>query len=168
MSGKIASLLLIGLLLSGGCSPQGSSQPPSVPMPVVSASGQPDNSNTWIMPAIVSIGNYAPGDVAMYAIEVHNGKATAATYHTAYRVPDRVYEGFTMAGPEHGRYVAIEPEYLTLGPRETGSVTVVMSMGAQDAAPAAAWEFWVSVTDAEAVGLIQHELCSRWTVTMKE
>lgn len=166
MSGKVG-LLMVGLLLCG-CTPQGSGLPPTVPVPLVSASGQPDDSNTWVMPAIISIGNYAPGDVAMYPIEIHNGKTETVTYHVAYRVPDRTYEGFTPAGAGHARYVAVEPEWLTLGPRETGSATVVMSMGAQDAPPAAAWEFWVSVVDTAGTGLIQHELCSRWTVTMKE
>lgn len=165
---KVAVVSVVcGVLLLCGCAPQSSSPVPMVPEPAVSASGVPADSNTWILPAIVRLGNFAPGDTAEYSIEVHNGKTTQGIYRVMYRVPDRTYEGYTALDAAGVRFVSIEPATLVLGPRETGSVLVTVKVPEYEKPPLA-WEFWVSVTDAEATGLIQHELCSRWAVTMKE
>ena len=166
MRTRLVVVMGIALLLCG-CAPQGSGGVPSVPEPVVYANGEPADSNTWIRPAIVRLGNFAPGDSAEYSIEIHNGKSTQAMYHVSYRVPDRTYEGYAALDAAGVRFVTIEPMALVLGPRETGSVLVTVTVPKYETPPAA-WEFWVSVIDAEGTGLIQHELCSRWTVTMKE
>jgi catechol 2,3-dioxygenase-like lactoylglutathione lyase family enzyme len=168
MRARLVVVLGIVLLLCG-CAPQGSGIPAIVPpaAPIVYAGSEPGDDNTWIRPAIVRLGNFEPGDTAEYSIEVHNGKSVQSMYHIAYRVPDRTYEGFVPLDAAGVRFVTIEPMALVLGPRETRMVLITVTVPKYETPPVA-WEFWISVVDTEATGLIQHELCSRWTVMMKE
>ena len=179
---------LVVLLPCGGCvssqPPQGSipsattpvapttpavpTTPAPIPNKAISADSEPDKAVTWIRPAIVAIGHIRPGDMASYNLEVHNGQPVQATYDVTYRVADRAREGYIIAGPEYAKYVTVAPQPLILEPYETGSVSVVVSIPSNEIVAAPNWEFWISVMDAGATGLIRSELCCRWQIAMEQ
>ena len=134
--------------------------------PLQSPSSEPAKDVTWIMPAKVDISNVRPGDMASCDMEVHNGKSYAARFEIKFRMPDRVREGYVAAPASYVRYVTVTPAFLDLGPYETGVVSVLISIPANDPPPDCKWEFWISSMDTEVIGLLRQELCARWQVAM--
>ena len=123
---------------------------------------------TWISPAMVEISNYYPGGSASWSLRVHNGKDTEARFLVAYRVPDKVKEGYAMAPVEAGDWVIVADPTPILAPKETREIRITLvvpaSTGAEDLP--VTWEFWTSVIEVTG-DMIQTEMCTRWLVSMR-
>jgi len=88
-----------------------------------------------------------------------------STFSIYYKEPDSLTEGFSMPPIGAKDWVIVSDPSPVLAPKETREimVSVVMPQGAT--APNK-WEFWIGVAQASA-GMVQVELCSRWTVEMR-
>ena len=88
-----------------------------------------------------------------------------STFSIYYKEPNSLTVGFSMPPVGAKDWVIVSDPSPVLAPKETRNilVSVVMPQGAT--APNK-WEFWIGVAQASA-GMVQVELCSRWTVEMR-
>lgn len=190
----LAMLLILAILLVGGCasddpSPPSSAIPEEIPQiePVVppyppdttkytetdSAPSvvilpyKPPVETTWISPGKVNIANFYGGARAEYPIEVHNGSSADSLFNIKYRIPSYTEEGYESPPAQAKDWIVIADATPVLAPQETRDILIVFEMPEGAEAPPK-WEFWVSVMEATQMGNVHTELCSRWLIDMRE
>jgi len=171
------ALAIGGVVLFGGDPPASVPNSPNAPAnnTTNSAPNVPPNPGTapdfgegdsmQVRPAEVSIGNYAPGKEASYDIEIYNGKDEPRTYTIEYRVSERRRPEYEAPPANAGQWVIIDPATVTIGPRQTGSVTVTLRIPEGTTVDVSRWEFRIYVVETTGAQF-EVEIGTRWLVRM--
>jgi hypothetical protein len=120
---------------------------------------------TWISPAKIQIRNLGPGSSVKQNVRIHNGNETATEFLVYYRTPDYVEASFVTAPADARNWLTIGEEILSLAPRQTKEIQVVLNLP-EDAQIPERWEFWIAVKENNGSQVVA-ELASRWLITMR-
>ena len=123
-------------------------------------------------PPVFNIGvgakTYFPGALVDELISIYNGGDTPITVAVTYRVPGHnLREGYTNAYMVAEPWVSFSESRITIQPKETITVQMMLLMPVSATAPAQHWEYWVSIVDITQTSFVRLELNLRCLVNMR-
>jgi hypothetical protein len=128
-------------------------------IPLLGCAASPsESSSTWVIPAIVKVGNVYPGAYADQVVQIHNSKSTASQYVIKYKIPD----GPITAPEDAGKWITISNASPIIGAKQTQKVTIALLIPIAANLPES-WEFWISIQDTSTPN--RPELFQRWYVS---